>query len=86
MEREGTFMAEQEPTIVDVIRLPDLIQGFGPNSRSGFSNPVRAKKSNGTYINLYFHRDGESDIATGELVGLTQAQALSLVKERDLHL
>jgi hypothetical protein len=79
-------MTEQDPTIVDVIRLPDLVQAFGPNPRSGYSNPVRAKKSNGTYVNLYFHQDGQLGIPNGELVGLTQAQALALVKERGLHL
>ena len=79
-------MADQEPAIVDVIRLPDLIQELGPDSRSGLSNPVRAKMSDGSYVDLYFHQDGEPDLTTGELVGLTEAQALALVKERSLHL
>ena len=79
------YMAEQEPTIVDVIRLPDLIQELGPDSRSGLSNPVRAKMSDGNYVDLYFHRAGEPDIATSELLGLTEAQALALVKEHGLR-
>ncbi len=79
-------MAQQEPIVIDVVRLPDPIQAFGPDSRSGFSNPVCAKMSDGNSVDLYFHQDGEPDIATSELVGLTEAQALALVKERGLHL
>lgn len=79
-------MAELEPIVIDVVRLPDPIEEFGPDSRSGLSNPVCATMSNATYVDLYFHQDGEPDIATGELVGLTEAQALALVKERGLHL
>ena len=79
-------MAEQEPIVIDVVHLPDFIQAFGPDSRSGLSNPVRAKMSDANLVDLYFHQDGKPDIATGELVGLTEAQALALEKERGLHL
>jgi len=77
-------MAEQEPTIVEILRQPDLIQAIGPDSRSGRSNPVRAKMSDGNYLELYFHQDGVPDIATADLVGLTEAMALALVRERGL--
>ena len=78
-------MAEQEPTIVEVSRLPDPIQALGPDAESGFSHPVRGKMSDGNYVDLFFHREGEPDIADDDLIGLTEDQALALVRERGLH-
>ena len=77
-------VAGQERTIVRVIRTPDPMGEFGPNSRSGLSTPVRARMSDGNYLALFFHQEGGPDMPDDELIGLTQVQALAQIETRAL--
>lgn len=77
-------MAMPQRTIVRVIRKPDLMGARGPNMRSGFSTPVRGAMSDGSYLDLSFHRAGGADIPDRELIGLTLADARLLVTMRAL--
>lgn len=77
-------MSEQERTVAEVLRTPDLIEGFGPDSRAGFSNPVRAKMTDGNYLDLFFHQEGSPDMPDDQLIGLTESQALARVKAHGL--
>jgi hypothetical protein len=40
--------------------------------------------SDGNYVALFFHQEGGPDLANGDLIGLTQVEALALVAARAL--
>lgn len=77
-------MALPERTIVRLIRTPDLLGERGPNPMSGYSTPVCGVMSDGNHLALFFHQEGGPDLRDGELIGLTQIQALALVTARAL--
>jgi hypothetical protein len=82
---EGEIMAAEEPTIVEVTRTPDPMAELGPDSQSAFTMLVRGRLSDDTYVDLFTHRQGAPDVADQELIGLTEARALALLRERGLH-
>jgi hypothetical protein len=77
-------MAEDARTIAKVLRTPDLIRELGPGSRSGTSAPVRARMTDGNYVDLFFHQEGWPDLSDDQLIGLTESQALALVQSHAL--